>query len=253
MVKKSHPDKKKIRVIIKIDIFGLFFSFSSPETHNLSLTYLFGIEEVCHDAAVILESATLGKAAYGLDVLLQRSAIEELHLVEQFCFTRENVFLSQVLGTFVVGTCIWATVINAFALCRRFKEGALPRCLVCAPGQQLVDLVVVVVVVTYAQEALHVVLHGAAKGGRVYRLELADTLVRQRLDDMELVVQELADFLVVQLAKGRVHVIVPVEILSRRDARIKAIQAGWGKYQVLPCIYGWESRWGRPCGQSPRT
>ncbi len=51
-----------------------------------------------------------------------------------------------------------------------------------SPGQQLVDLPVVVVVVPYPEEALHVPLHRPAEQGGIHRAEAADRHVGEVAD-----------------------------------------------------------------------
>lgn len=89
----------------------------------------------------------------------------------------------------------------------RITNGALDEGLQ-TPFEQLIDLIVIVIVVPYAEHALYVIPDSPSKARRVDLVVRAHRVVRQIIRGLELVVEKIADVVVQTIHQG-VAVVVP--------------------------------------------
>lgn len=90
--------------------------------------------------------------------------------------------------------------------------------------EQLIDLIVIVIVMPYAEHALYVVPDRPSEARRVDLVVRAHRVVRQIVRGLELVVEEIADVVVETIHQG-VAVIVPGAVLDAEGRYVVQLTA----------------------------
>lgn len=105
----------------------------------------------------------------------------------------------------------------------RIANGALDEGLQ-ASFEQLIDLIVIVIVVPYAEHALYVVPDRPSEARRVDLVVRAHRVVRQIVRGLELVIEQIADVVVEPIHQG-VAVIVPGAVLDAEGRYVVQLTA----------------------------
>lgn len=105
----------------------------------------------------------------------------------------------------------------------RITNGALDEGLQ-ASFEQLIDLIVIVIVMPYAEHALYVVPDCPSEARRVDLVVRAHRVVRQIVRGLELVVEQIADVIVKTIHQG-VAVIVPGTVLDAEGRYVVQLAA----------------------------
>lgn len=93
-----------------------------------------------------------------------------------------------------------------------------------ASFEQLIDLVVIIIVVPYAEHALYVVPDRSSEARRVDLVVRAHRVVRQIICGLELVIEEIADVVVETVHQG-VAVVVPGAVLDAKGRYVVELTA----------------------------
>lgn len=105
----------------------------------------------------------------------------------------------------------------------RITNGALDEGLQTS-FKQLIDLIVIVIVVPYAEHALYVVPDCPSEAGRVDLVVRAHRVVRQIIRGLELVIEQIANVVVKTIHQG-VAVIVPGAVLDAEGRYVVQLTA----------------------------
>lgn len=93
-----------------------------------------------------------------------------------------------------------------------------------ASFEQLIDLVVIIIVVPYAEHTLYVVPDRSSEARRVDLVVRAHRVVRQIICGLELVIEEIADVVVETVHQG-VAVVVPGAVLDAKGRYVVELTA----------------------------